>query len=199
MTRNKLINEWDGFLESVRNQFGPSKYEDLQGTLSKLLQTGMVAQYQSEFEKHMNRVTDIPETLLISFNIPELKPNLQREFLVSKPMTLGKVFSLARIIEAHLEDQAAPATGNASKTMTSFRNQKQSTPRLGITSLTVNANKPSMLPTPPQTTINENTKPFADDDTVQESKADALDTIENDDISILNSLNGQGSPRSLQL
>ena len=59
MTRNKLITSWDGFLDSVRNRFGPSKYEDPQGALSKLLQTGTVAHYQSELEKLMNRVTDI--------------------------------------------------------------------------------------------------------------------------------------------
>ncbi|GJR75689.1 ty3-gypsy retrotransposon protein [Tanacetum coccineum] len=39
MTRNNLITDWDRFVESVRNRFGPSKYEDPQGTLSKLLQT----------------------------------------------------------------------------------------------------------------------------------------------------------------
>ncbi|GJV67577.1 ty3-gypsy retrotransposon protein [Tanacetum coccineum] len=74
MSRNKLITSWEGFLESVRNRFGPCKYEDPQGSLSKLLQTGTVAQYQSEFEKLVNRVTDISENLLISFYISGLKP-----------------------------------------------------------------------------------------------------------------------------
>ncbi|GJT63339.1 ty3-gypsy retrotransposon protein [Tanacetum coccineum] len=69
MSRNKLITSWEGFLESVRNRFGPCKYEDPQRSLSKLLQTGTVAQYQSEFEKLVNRVTDISENLLISFYI----------------------------------------------------------------------------------------------------------------------------------
>ncbi|GJZ40818.1 ty3-gypsy retrotransposon protein [Tanacetum coccineum] len=64
MTRNRLIDTWDGFLESAKNRFGPCKYEDPQGALSKLLQTGTVAQYQSEFEKLMNRVTEISENLL---------------------------------------------------------------------------------------------------------------------------------------
>ncbi|GKD31965.1 hypothetical protein Tco_1242743 [Tanacetum coccineum] len=87
------------------NRFGrPCKYEDPQGALSKLLQTGMVAQYQSEFEKLMNRVTDIPENLLISFYVSGLKPNLQRELLVAKPTSLGDAFSLARVTEARLED-----------------------------------------------------------------------------------------------
>nr|GEZ94702.1 hypothetical protein [Tanacetum cinerariifolium] len=138
-TCHKLIKEWDAFLESVRNQFRPSKYEDPKGMLSKLLQTRMVTQYQSEFE--MNRVTNIPETLL--------KPTLPQELLVSNPMILGMVFSLTRVTEARLKDQVAPATINASKTMTSIGNQKKSTPRVGITSSTVNENKPSLLPTPP--------------------------------------------------
>ena len=104
MTRNGLITNWDRFVESVKNRFGPSKYEDPQGALSKLLQTGTVEDYQREFEKLMNRVTDIPESLLISFYVSGHKIHLQRELLVSKPTTLGDAFALARITEAHLED-----------------------------------------------------------------------------------------------
>nr|GEW72676.1 transposon Ty3-I Gag-Pol polyprotein [Tanacetum cinerariifolium] len=37
MSRNGLITTWDRFVESVKNHFGPSKYEDPQGALSKLL------------------------------------------------------------------------------------------------------------------------------------------------------------------
>ncbi|GJV59753.1 hypothetical protein Tco_1465853 [Tanacetum coccineum] len=55
----------------------------------------------------MNRVTDIPDSLLISFYILGLKLHLQRELLVSKPTTLGDVFLLARTIEARFDDQAA--------------------------------------------------------------------------------------------
>nr|GEW17260.1 hypothetical protein [Tanacetum cinerariifolium] len=48
MTRNNLVTSWDGFLDSVRNRFGSSKYEDPQGVLSKLLQPGTVTQYQDQ-------------------------------------------------------------------------------------------------------------------------------------------------------
>ncbi|GKE42068.1 class II heat shock protein, partial [Tanacetum coccineum] len=84
-------------------RFGLSKYKDPKGALSKLLQLGTLEDYQQEFEKLMNRVTDIPDSLLISFNISGLKLNLQHELLVSRPTTLGDAFSLARITEAHLE------------------------------------------------------------------------------------------------
>ncbi|GKC18558.1 hypothetical protein Tco_1020708 [Tanacetum coccineum] len=106
-----LINVCGLFEESVKNRFGPSKYEDPQGALSKLLQLGTVEDYHREFEKLMNRVTDIPDSLLISFYISGLKLHLQRELLVSKPTTLGDVFSLARTTEARLDDQAAPVAG----------------------------------------------------------------------------------------
>nr|GEV11849.1 retrotransposon protein, putative, unclassified [Tanacetum cinerariifolium] len=91
------------FVESVTNRFGPSKYKDSQGALSKLLQLGTIEDYQQEFEKLMNKVTNIPDSLLISFYILGLKLNLQHELLMSRPTTLGDALSLARIIEAHFE------------------------------------------------------------------------------------------------
>ncbi|GJZ22109.1 ty3-gypsy retrotransposon protein [Tanacetum coccineum] len=103
MTRNGLITTWSRFEKSVKNRFGPSKYEDPRGVLSKLLQLGTIEDYQREFEKLVNRVTDIPDSLLISFYISGLKLNLQHELLVSRPTTLGDVFFLARITEARFE------------------------------------------------------------------------------------------------
>ncbi|GKE33288.1 reverse transcriptase, partial [Tanacetum coccineum] len=55
MTKNCLMTTWAMFEESVKNRFGPSKYEDPKGALSKLLQLGTVEDYQQEFEKLMNR------------------------------------------------------------------------------------------------------------------------------------------------
>ncbi|GKC61943.1 hypothetical protein Tco_1089541 [Tanacetum coccineum] len=64
---------------------------------------GTVEDYQREFEKLMNRVTDIPNSLLIYFYISGLKLNLQHELLVSRPTTLYDAFSLARIIKSRSE------------------------------------------------------------------------------------------------
>ncbi|GJY01380.1 hypothetical protein Tco_0359532 [Tanacetum coccineum] len=73
--------------------------------LSKLLQMGTMAEYQNKFEMLINRVSGIPQSLLIPFYISGLKLHLQRELnLVSRPTTLGDVFSLARIIEVHFVD-----------------------------------------------------------------------------------------------
>ncbi|GKA21453.1 ty3-gypsy retrotransposon protein [Tanacetum coccineum] len=131
------------FVKSVHNRFGPCKYEDPQRALSKLLQTGTVAQYHSEFEKLMNRVTDISKNLLISFYVSGLKPNLQRELLVAKPTSLGDAFSLARVTEAGLEDQGtivstAKVTTVPKATTTRFVSPHLENP------------KSPLLPTPPK-------------------------------------------------
>nr|GEU88347.1 Ty3/gypsy retrotransposon protein [Tanacetum cinerariifolium] len=172
MTRNKLITSWDGFLESVQNQFGLSKYEDPQGALSKLLHAGSVAQYQSEFEKLMNQVTNVSESLLISFYISGLKPAIQRELLASKPTSVGDAFALARVTEAQFADHGStPAVATMRDANTWVREHKCS-------------GKFILLMT---------------DEDDESPGSDALpkedEALESGDISILNSLVGHGSPR----
>nr|GFA13738.1 Ty3/gypsy retrotransposon protein [Tanacetum cinerariifolium] len=103
MSMNGFITTWARFEESVKNRFGPSKYKDPRRALLKLLQLGTIKDYQREFEKLINRVTDIPDSLLISLHISGLKLNLQHEFLLSRPTTLGNAFSLAGITDARFE------------------------------------------------------------------------------------------------
>ncbi|GJY92684.1 ty3-gypsy retrotransposon protein [Tanacetum coccineum] len=214
MSRNGLITDWERFKESVMNHFGPSKYEDPQGELSKLLQLGTIEEYQGEFEKLMNRVTNIPETSLISFYISGLKLHLQRELLVATPTTLGDAFSLARVTEARLDDQATLVSVTATKAVTGSGGQRQPNTRIGVSSNQGTVAKPTLIPPPiqTQTPINTNPKPplaikwispaerqerLNKDDTVQDLKEDV---VESGDIFILNSLiGGQRSPRSLQL
>ncbi|GJS40578.1 ty3-gypsy retrotransposon protein [Tanacetum coccineum] len=212
MIRNKLITSWEGFLESVQNRFGPCKYEDPQGALSKLLQTGTVAQYQSEFEKLMNHVTNISEGLLILFYVSGLKPSLQRELLVSKPTSLGDAFALAQVTEARLDDQGAHATTNKASPTAVSQVLSKPTPRLGAPRQ--ENLKTALLPTPPKVGTGVGSAPLpikwispaerherlneeAESEQIVETGHD--EAMESGDISILNSLVGHGSPRSLQL
>ncbi|GJW42152.1 hypothetical protein Tco_0070951 [Tanacetum coccineum] len=73
---------------------------DAKYTLSKLSQMGTVAEYQSEFEILINRVTGISIKLLKSFYISGIKPTLLCALLWSNPITLDEPFSLARATEA---------------------------------------------------------------------------------------------------
>ncbi|GJV53818.1 retrotransposon-related protein [Tanacetum coccineum] len=226
---NGLITDWERFVESVKNRFGPFKYEDLHGVLSKLLQLDTIEEYRCEFEKLMNRVTDIPETLLISFYISGLKLHLQCELYLSKPTTLCDAFSLARITEARLDDQETSVSVTTTKAVKSSGGQRQSKSRYEVPSTSVSTTKPTLLTTPAQTTVNVNPKPLAikwislaeglffncdnkwvrghkctgkflllmADDRDDAEPETETDTVESGDISILNSLIGQGRPRSL--
>ncbi|GJS63851.1 hypothetical protein Tco_0678415 [Tanacetum coccineum] len=73
--------------------------------LSKLLQRGTVAEYESEFLMLIKRVTGILESLLKSFYIFELKPVLQYALLRSNPTTVDEVFLLARAAETRFTNQ----------------------------------------------------------------------------------------------
>nr|GEZ71316.1 hypothetical protein [Tanacetum cinerariifolium] len=77
--------------------------QDARYALSKLLQRRTVAEYESEFLMLIKRVTGISEYLLKSFYISRLKPVLQCAILRLAPITLGKAFCIASIIEAHFE------------------------------------------------------------------------------------------------
>ncbi|GJX42083.1 ty3-gypsy retrotransposon protein [Tanacetum coccineum] len=231
MSRNCLIIDWARFEDSVKNHFGPSKYEDPQWALSKLLQLGSVEDYHNEFEKLMNRVVDIPKTLLISFYILGLKLPIQRELLVAKPVTLGDAFSLSRITAARLDDQAS----------TSFVPKSSNTSGESLLQRPTSGAKPLALQAPPKVSGNTG-KPLAikwispaewqerlskglcfncdnrwtrghkcpakflllmteseDESSGEASSAVEEEVVESGDISILNSLVGHGSPRSLQL
>ncbi|GJR91780.1 hypothetical protein Tco_0215791 [Tanacetum coccineum] len=74
---------------------------DAEDALSKLLQMGTVAEYESKFVILANQVTGISVNLLKSFYISRLKQTLQCALLRSNPTTLGEAFSLARAAEAH--------------------------------------------------------------------------------------------------
>nr|GEU70791.1 hypothetical protein [Tanacetum cinerariifolium] len=79
--------------------------QNVEYELSKLLQIGTVAEYESEFVILENRVTGFSANLLKSFYIFGLKLELQQKLFRSRPTTLGEAFFFARIAEAHFVDK----------------------------------------------------------------------------------------------
>ncbi|GJS81949.1 hypothetical protein Tco_0748490 [Tanacetum coccineum] len=68
------VTEWfdyhlDRFVESVKNHFGSSKYEDPQGALSKLLQLGTIEDYR-RFETIAGKKLNIEEKIYIVLSWP---------------------------------------------------------------------------------------------------------------------------------
>ncbi|XWS21846.1 hypothetical protein CRYUN_Cryun30bG0090800 [Craigia yunnanensis] len=100
------------FLNKVKVRFGPSKCRDYQVELSKLMQKGIVAEFQSDFEHLMNRVTRVSKALLISFFVGGLKTSLKRELLMNKPHSLEEAFALAKEHEELLEELVIEAKAN---------------------------------------------------------------------------------------
>jgi hypothetical protein len=146
--RNNLLPSWQIFKEAVRLRFGPTTYEDVEGDLSKLTQTGSVAEFQAQFEELMNKVTGISEPLLISFFITGLKRNLRRELQFHRPTTLMEAFAMAQAYEARLDDNPNNSK-NLSRGPTNTSHNTTST----HTSLTNSTNHkpntlPPLLPTP---------------------------------------------------
>ncbi|GJV37722.1 ty3-gypsy retrotransposon protein [Tanacetum coccineum] len=200
---------------SVRNRFGPCKYEDPQGALSKLLQKGTVTQYQGEFEK------------------------LMHQLLVARPTSIGDAFLLARVTEARLEDQGVTPPTSRSAIASVSQTLTKTTPRFTATRLKIP--KPPLLSSlvkvgnnsgvvllpikwispaerPDRLSqgmcficdnkwVREHKCPgkflllMADEDEVKGQSGDREqdDAIQSGDISILSLLVDHGSPRSLQL
>jgi len=68
MHKNNQITTWDSFVRALELRFGPSSYDNHQASLFKLHQTGIVVEYQSQFETLANRVLGMtPESLLNYF------------------------------------------------------------------------------------------------------------------------------------
>ncbi|GJR48265.1 hypothetical protein Tco_1316368 [Tanacetum coccineum] len=194
------------FEESVKNRFGPSKYEDPRRALSKLLQLGTGEDYQREFEKLMNRVTDIPDSLLISFYISGLKLNLQYELLVSRPTTLGDAFSLARITEAPSPVVKGPLNADEDIGVDEVRSAIDCVFDMG------ESNMEGMEVRSKFGEFSENNKSVEevvsggealgvgeDHDSGNAAMDGGDDAVKSEDISILNSLIGHGNPRFSQL
>ena len=89
-------------MHSLQVRFGPSKLEDYQRKLTKLIQTGTVIEYQEEFEQLSNKVDDLSKKVLLSCFISGLKPHIQHEVALFQPSTLTKVMALAKIQEQKL-------------------------------------------------------------------------------------------------
>ncbi|KAH9703219.1 hypothetical protein KPL70_011043 [Citrus sinensis] len=208
MKANDLLTSWKDFLQNLKFRFGASLYEDHQGNLSKLTQKSSVAEFQTEFEDLMNKVTGISEPLLISFFITGLRVDIRRELLLSRPSSLMEAFALARIFEARGDESKVtsrpwskwthktttpsfhPTTTNHSPASAPAINPPQPAP----------STLPPLLPTPSLPIKRTEDVDEAMGPPINSEISDVVEeTIIVGDISSLNALAGQNTPRSLRL
>ena len=88
MSRNGFFPSWPVMLQALESRFAPSFYEDPQGALFKLQQTGTVSDYLTDFERLANRTIGLPPSCLLSCFISGLSPELRREVQALRPLSL---------------------------------------------------------------------------------------------------------------
>lgn len=131
---NKLITTWERFTRDLEIRFGPSTFENHQQALFKLKQTTSVHDYQKEFERLCNRVTNLPKSAILDCFISGLKPEFQHDMAILQPTSISQVIGLAKLIESKI---------TASKPYSNFHKQQ---PR----QITTPTSSNPLLPTPPQ-------------------------------------------------
>ena len=101
---NNLLHTWHHFVEEIKERFDSDYRKDFFGVLSKMCQTTTVADFRTNFERVLNRVTNATEEQLIAIWTAGLKPPLNRELELRKPLTLQQAFSLSQILETSMTD-----------------------------------------------------------------------------------------------
>ncbi|XP_042012393.1 uncharacterized protein LOC121760857 [Salvia splendens] len=101
---------WQDFLNEVRYRFDPDCYESYIGLIAKLCQMGSVSDYQLEFERLQNKLSGVPDHILLPIYIAGLKQPLQREVKLHRPNSLAAAFTLAKELSACRSDQLTTAS-----------------------------------------------------------------------------------------
>ena len=95
MSRNDYFLSWSTMLQALESRFAPSFYEDPQGALFELQQTGTVTEYLMEFEHLANWTFDLAPSCLLSCFVFGLILELCREVQALHPMSLPQATELA--------------------------------------------------------------------------------------------------------
>lgn len=103
---NNIDISWAEFLEDVRHRFNPQSFTNSIGPLSKLVQTGLVAEYHATFECLLNRIDGLPESTLIPMFIASLKEPIKEKVELQQPLLLATTMALSlRLTASHEERQ----------------------------------------------------------------------------------------------
>ena len=95
MFKNGFITSWSALLQAIETRFAPSFYDDPRGTLFKLVQRGSVTEYLTEFERLANSIVGLSPSVLLSYFISGLNPEIHREVQALQPASLPHAVTLA--------------------------------------------------------------------------------------------------------
>ncbi|XP_024024277.1 uncharacterized protein LOC112092413 [Morus notabilis] len=104
MERGGALPSWEVFIYEMRKRFGASIYDDPLGRISKLVQTGTIAQFRAEFERLMMRITGVSDVMFMDFFIWGLMTDIRRDLLMSRPLSLVEAMAQAQLFEERNND-----------------------------------------------------------------------------------------------
>ncbi|KAF2291273.1 hypothetical protein GH714_022111 [Hevea brasiliensis] len=119
---------WAIFSEELWSRFGPTDCEDFDESLSKIRQTGLLRDYQREFERLGNRVKGWTQKALVGTFMGGLKPEIAEGIRMFKPKTLKEAISLARMRDEQLLRQKKAIRPSYQTSFLSPTTSKPSTP-----------------------------------------------------------------------
>ncbi|KAH9763048.1 hypothetical protein KPL70_001041 [Citrus sinensis] len=91
---------WNEFKEWLHSRYGPNKFLDFFGELTKLQQSGSVEEYQSKFEKLLAKVEHLSQARQVSCFISGLCESIRIDVQTNRPDSLTSAIGLARLYEA---------------------------------------------------------------------------------------------------
>ena len=91
---------WNEFKEWLHLRYGPNKFLDFFGELTKLQKSRSVEEYQSKFEKLLAKVEHLPQACQVRCFISGLCESIRIDVQTNRPDNLTSAIGLARLYEA---------------------------------------------------------------------------------------------------
>ncbi|KAF5460502.1 hypothetical protein F2P56_020366 [Juglans regia] len=102
--RREGVN-WEVFKYELHLRYGPSRYQNFFGDLTKLKQWGSIRDYQMEFDCLLHRAGHLSEEQQVGCFVSGLKEAIRIDVQACNPTSLSATIGLARLYESRMHDQ----------------------------------------------------------------------------------------------
>jgi hypothetical protein len=122
------VGGWEDFISALKTRFAPFAFDDPVGAFTKLKQTSIVEDYQTQFEILSNKIQGLSEEFKVSIFLSGFREEIRITVTMLKPKDLTTAFGLAR-----LQEEEVKLRGRSQK-YTTWASGSQSYPKLSSTS-----------------------------------------------------------------
>lgn len=122
---NNTFASWGQFLEDVRRRFDPNYFVNYIELITKLTQTGTLAEYHKDFESMLNHIQGVPESTLLPIYMGGLRQPLRNQVRFQHPSSVAAAMALAMEFDSATE--RTPISSRRPWTRRDFRSQSSQT------------------------------------------------------------------------